>query len=270
MTGFGPCGGVRHALAVYVLGAIEPAERAVVDAHLASCPQCRQELAGLAGLPALLRRVTQAEAAGLSAGDDAGDRGLGSALALSALLGQAVRARRHRLRVQLAAAAAAGVIAGAGSVLGWNAAQGTADLFMPGPAAGAGSMAKAGAVNPHTLAHATVRYAPAPWGLRLQVRVSGIAAGTDCELEVISSSGQRLMAGGWLITGRPGMWYPAATWVPISQVRRFIVLSGKSVLVAIPVTDRSPGHVRSASERTSRTTRGHRYALPGTGTERVR
>jgi len=37
--------------------AIDPAERSVVDVHLSTCPECREELAGLAGLPALLRRI---------------------------------------------------------------------------------------------------------------------------------------------------------------------------------------------------------------------
>jgi anti-sigma factor RsiW len=44
-----------------VLGAIEPADRAVLERHLGGCPRCRAELASLAGLPALLRRVPEAE-----------------------------------------------------------------------------------------------------------------------------------------------------------------------------------------------------------------
>jgi len=48
------CQEARVSLGVYVLGAIDPAERALVDSHLATCRDCRDELAGLAGLPALL------------------------------------------------------------------------------------------------------------------------------------------------------------------------------------------------------------------------
>ena len=62
MTGSADCRDIRHALGVYVLGAIDPAERATVDSHLSSCPECREELAGLAGLPALLRRIPVDEA----------------------------------------------------------------------------------------------------------------------------------------------------------------------------------------------------------------
>jgi anti-sigma factor RsiW len=55
------CADARRELGVYVLGAIEPADRAVLERHLGGCPRCRAELASLAGLPALLRRVPEAE-----------------------------------------------------------------------------------------------------------------------------------------------------------------------------------------------------------------
>ena len=69
MTGSADCRDIRHALGVYVLGAIDPAERAMVDAHLSTCPECREELAGLAGLPALLRRIPVGEAQQLADDD---------------------------------------------------------------------------------------------------------------------------------------------------------------------------------------------------------
>ena len=57
MTSAWECADTRQALGIYVLGAIDPDERALVDAHVAGCRECREELAGLAGLPALLSRV---------------------------------------------------------------------------------------------------------------------------------------------------------------------------------------------------------------------
>ena len=66
MSGPSPCAQIRPELGVYVLGAIAPADRARVSRHLASCPGCREELAGLAGLPALLRAVPAATALQLS------------------------------------------------------------------------------------------------------------------------------------------------------------------------------------------------------------
>ena len=56
MDDAGTCAGIRPQLGVYLTGAIAPADRVVVVRHLAACDGCRAELAGLAGLPALLRR----------------------------------------------------------------------------------------------------------------------------------------------------------------------------------------------------------------------
>jgi predicted lipoprotein with Yx(FWY)xxD motif len=56
MDDTGTCAGIRPQLGVYLTGAIAPADRVVLVRHLAACAGCRAELAGLAGLPALLLR----------------------------------------------------------------------------------------------------------------------------------------------------------------------------------------------------------------------
>jgi anti-sigma factor RsiW len=68
MTGTWDCQEARVALGVYVLGAIDPAERALVDAHLSTCEACRAELAEFAGLPGLLALVPAGEAIALAEG----------------------------------------------------------------------------------------------------------------------------------------------------------------------------------------------------------
>src|ERR1700746_868324 len=70
MNDAGSCAGIRSQLGVYLTGAIAPADRAVVVRHLAACADCRAELAGLAGLPGLLRRPPVHAAAQASAADD--------------------------------------------------------------------------------------------------------------------------------------------------------------------------------------------------------
>jgi anti-sigma factor RsiW len=57
MNGTGECAEVGALLGVYLTGAIAPDDRFVLTRHLATCGQCRDELAGLAGLPGLLRRA---------------------------------------------------------------------------------------------------------------------------------------------------------------------------------------------------------------------
>lgn len=93
MTETMDCGEARISLGVYVLGAIDPAERALVDAHLATCRDCRDELAGLAGLPALLARVSTEEAVALAedgpADPEADDAADASAAAADAAAGGA-------------------------------------------------------------------------------------------------------------------------------------------------------------------------------------
>jgi predicted lipoprotein with Yx(FWY)xxD motif len=56
MDDAGTCAGIRPQLGVYLTGAIAQADRAMLVRHLAACADCRAELAGLAALPALLRR----------------------------------------------------------------------------------------------------------------------------------------------------------------------------------------------------------------------
>jgi predicted lipoprotein with Yx(FWY)xxD motif len=117
MMGSGVCSGVRSQLGVYLTGAISPADRAVLVRHLAGCKNCRAELAGLAALPALLRRppsraAMEAPAPGGTAGA-AGGLEPGETL-LSRTLRRTARRRRRRrwllaaIALALAAAAAAG------------------------------------------------------------------------------------------------------------------------------------------------------------------
>ena len=72
MTQTWDCTEARYSLGVYVLGAIDPVERGLVDAHLETCQECRDELAGLAGLPALLARLSPDEVSRISVDDPVG------------------------------------------------------------------------------------------------------------------------------------------------------------------------------------------------------
>jgi Putative zinc-finger len=240
VTGIGRCADVRLSLGVYVLGAAEPAERALVRMHLAWCRECREELAALAGLPGLLRRVPGDEAERLFAGEadaagqadpafpaDPPDGGT-----LPRLLSRTARTRRTR-RWLAAAATAAAVAVATGS--GVAAASG----FGAG-----GSVIRPihwetfSARNDVTLAGATVRYAPAPWGARVEVRVRGIAPGTACQLRVTGSHGQIRIAGSWtVVAGGYGTWIPASTSFPAESVTSFAVLSGHRTLVTVPATE---------------------------------
>ena len=132
----GECADIRAQLGIYVFGAITPADRATVVRHLAACPQCRDELAGLAALPGLLLRPPAVAAVCSSddlaaAPDDlavAAERAPERAL-LDRTLGTIARRRRRRRRL-VAVAATALTAAG---VAGW--ATYLAVPSAPGPAA---------------------------------------------------------------------------------------------------------------------------------------
>jgi predicted lipoprotein with Yx(FWY)xxD motif len=120
MMGSSACAGVRSQLGVYLTGAIAPSDRARLVRHLTGCKDCRAELAGLAALPALLRRppsraAVEAAAADPEAEEAAAGPEPGEAL-LSRTLRRTARRRRRRRRRLLLAAVALVLAAAAGAV----------------------------------------------------------------------------------------------------------------------------------------------------------
>ena len=234
MTGSADCRDFRQALGVYVLGAIDPAERALVDAHLSTCPDCREELAGLAGLPALLRRVPIAEAERLAhdeldeatADQPAGDQMLRS------LLVRTAEQRHGRMWRGLAAAAAVVLLAGVAGAGGW-------DVLHPAASGGpqaASSYAHwetVSGTDRATLTSIKVRYAPQPGGTAMEVQAQ-VPLGIKCQFQVTDSSGHRAIVGGWAATqaGR-SHWYPGETSILAAKVRSFQLTSGGKVLISI-------------------------------------
>lgn len=246
MTGVGRCADVRLVLGVYVLGAADPAERTLVRMHLAWCRDCREELAGLAGLPGLLRRVPAAEADQLLA-SEAGPGGRADPSAdnaLPRLLARAARTRRTRRWLAVTATAAAVVFA-AGSGMAAGGGFGADRVQRPaGPVAATNAPVSsqvawetAAARNDLTGATATVRYAPAAFGTELEVRVSGVAPGTTCELRVTGPGGQREISGAWTVVSAQytGTWIEGSASFRVSGIRGFAVVSGRKILVSVPV-----------------------------------
>jgi hypothetical protein len=238
MTGVGECGEIRHALGVYLLGAISPADRSTVELHLARCADCRTELSGLAALPGRLGSVPAADLTRLAADERAGaGRGEGPPdVPLQALLDQAARVRRHRRWRRLAVAAAAVLIVGGGAVAGSRV------LYAPATRPAASAVRWAATVtgsDPRTGMSATVKYLRQPWGLALLVQVSGISPGTRCQLQVIDASGQYVPAGGWTVAvGHARAWYPASFPFPPADVRGFRITTARGQdLVSVPALD---------------------------------
>jgi hypothetical protein len=231
VTGAGgpACRELRQLLGVYVVGAIDPAERSLVDEHLSTCAACRDELAGLAGLPAMLSRVPAEDVARLGRTViSLPEHQEPSPELLNSLLRRVAAKRRTRMWRGAAAVAAAAVVAAGGTAVGLN-------------LAGAGSAAgpqwnSASGMNPANHVGALVDFTRGVGGTQMRVRVKGIANGTICQLFVITGNG-RTWAGWWTV-GPVGYnqnpWYRAAAKVSPSSVRDFQITSDGKLLVTIP------------------------------------
>jgi len=243
MTDAVNCGEIRRVLGVYVLGAIDPAGRALVEMHLARCHDCREELAGLASLPALLGRVSAAEAEALARDESRWDSyGHLPAESLPRLLDQAVRLRSQRRWRGVAVAAAALAIVASGSV--------TLQRVLRPAGSSQSSQASwktVSARNHVTLASATVDYGPEAWGTEMDVHISGIPVGTACQVWVTNARGQETAAGSWTVArGHHDVWYPASASLPASDIRGFEITTDAKTLVTIPIRlagpPAGPGH----------------------------
>jgi anti-sigma factor RsiW len=260
------CGEIRYALGVYVLGAIDPAERTVVDRHLATCPACRDERADLAGLPALLGRLTLAEVESLDAGDvPAGQAPPGQASAgqpwgaqpagetparqrpaaeplaepptLRSILGEAAHRRAHRRRAAvLAVAAAAVVLAGAtAAVRAW-----ISGPTGPAPrpeqtSAATGWQRQVTATDPHSNVRATVRFSAKRWGTAVEASVDGVSYGTRCVLWAADGTGRHVEIASWTYA-TDGAWYPGSSSVQAPAIKSFDITAGSRTLVTVPAT----------------------------------
>ena len=239
MTEHSGCDEIRLALGVYVLGAIDPAERAVVDDHLSQCDDCREELAGLAGLPALLGRVPLDDAERLALDDtELRDLEEPSAELLDSLLGRiSARRRTRRWRGLVAAAAAAVIAVGAGI--------GGGMLIMHGQGArpSAEHPVKQQPTefvmgsNPETHVTAAVSYTQRSSGTTMKVLVTGIPNGTRCEFWLRTSSGARIQVASWTVNGdNATSWYGASSPVAAATVQSFEITAGSKTLVTIPAS----------------------------------
>ena len=240
MTPMWDCTDARPSLGVYVLGAIDPAERALVDAPLVTCRDCRDELAGLAGLPALLARVNPDEVsricaddtvrAGAHAGadDQPPDELIGTVLDLA-------EARRRRTRWRFVAAAAA-VVAIAGGLFGGLSSMTTTRTVAVPVSSGGAHWETVEATNSVTGASGSVAYSEEMWGDAFAVLVDHIPSGTTCQLWVVHPDGTRTQVAAWTTAKDEGqVWYAGSmpkTSQPISSFE--ITANHKVLLTATP------------------------------------
>ncbi len=231
------CTEARPSLGVYVLGAIDPAERSLVDAHLTTCRDCRDELAGLAGLPALLARVNPDEVSRIRADDTVrtvtDDRPsgelIGTVLDLAA-------ARRRRTRWRFLATAAA-VVAIAGGLFGGLSSMGTTRTVVVPVSAGQGSWETVQAKSTLTAATASIAYSKQLWGNAFEVLVDHIPDGTTCQLWVVHPDGTRTQVAAWTTSRDEGkVWYSGSMASTAKPISSFQITANHQVLITATPT----------------------------------
>lgn len=171
-------------LGVYVVGALDDDERALLDIHLADCAECREELERLMPLPRYLACLTIDDFERL---DDAARPPAGLLTRLRAAI-SAEQRRRVRRRVAAAAAVAVTLAVAAATVL---VASG------PPPAV---PVSRAAAVDPRTGVSADIALTPRAWGTEVSVRMDGAAPGERCRLVVRARDGSHDVAATWRAT----------------------------------------------------------------------
>ena len=233
------CAEARPSLGVYVLGAIDPAERGLVDAHLVTCRDCRDELAGLAGLPALLARVNPDEISRICAddtvrplaADDPPEELLGTVLNLAE-----ARRRRNRWRYLSAAAAVAAIAGGLFAGLS-SATSTTITKTVAVPVNLGSSWEQVSGTSQATGATATVAYSQQLWGNAFQVLVDHIPEGTTCQLWVVHPDGTRTQVAAWTTARDEGhVWYAGSMPSTAGSISKFVITAGNKTLLTVTPT----------------------------------
>lgn len=242
------CEEVRYSLGVYVLGAIDPAERSRAEAHIARCSGCRDELAAMAGLPALLSRVSEEQIEQMAGPPEP---------MLEALLAQAARERgRGRAaprwllrRGWPMLAAAAGVLVVVGLMFGWLARSGDKDPGLAGPVPTVSHPPtrtvrstqppqpgeRLSGRDAGTGVWATIIVKPKSSGTYAELHLGGVSPGMRCRLEAVGRDGTRDSLGSWLVPDGEYHDFHGTTMLLRDEVAAFkIVTPAGRELLTIP------------------------------------
>ena len=224
----------RFDLGPLVLGSLSPEERAGIEAHVATCTSCQAELAELAPLPGLLHRLTPAEAEwagatpdllpGLLAraaeltGDAAGPRdidGTGDTVEPPARTSDGASSHVRRSGRRAAGWAAAGVAVAAG--VSW--------MFAAGPLSGTEPAPTCVVVEAHddqTGISGEVTLSEAESGTDLRLELSGVPAGSECQLVAVTADGSDVTAS-WDATYGGQATFTGSTHYAIEDIEKLLI-----------------------------------------------
>ncbi len=169
---------LRRSLGSYLLGALGPGQRREVDAHLAGCAACRNELAAYAALPGLLSRLDLAEATG---GTLLPPPSLLPSVLAAVESERAGRSRQlSRWRLTAAAVATAAALVGA-------------FVLVSGPTPAERPLVTAAG----SAASGSVALQPRPWGTELRLQLRDLPPADGYVAYTLDETGARTEAASW-------------------------------------------------------------------------
>ncbi|TQJ46556.1 anti-sigma factor [Streptomyces sp. NBC_00080] len=209
-------------LGAHALGLLDADERSRLEEQIEACEVCRVELADLRALEAELGEVPPEFF--LEGPPEDGELLLRRTLR-QAREEEAVSRWRRGVVVGLAAAALAGVLLGGGYVAGQ--AHTAPDTLASRSAEG--EVWTGSATDSATRATMKVSLTPATGWVRVDATVGGLRPGEKCRLVVLSTSGEREIAGSWVVGDQQqtaqgdGLDLSGSAAVPMDQVKSVTV-----------------------------------------------
>jgi anti-sigma factor RsiW len=236
---------LQLSLGSYLLGSLEPTERAVVEVHLAGCPSCRAELASFTALPALMSLVGPDQVRGSAS--PVPPAVLGRALDAVAAQRTATVTHLHRWRVATVLSAAAAVVVAV--VLGvttlaartptteqaltpptQQAPTAPTQLAPTAPAPdGVALVAEAGVT-----ATGTATLVAKPWGTAITLQLQGLPQGASFTAWVTAADGTRALAATWSSTPTGNAVLSGAANIHDTTNAALQVLQGDTTLLTLP------------------------------------
>lgn len=232
-------------LGVYLLGALDPAERSAFESHLSYCEICRGELVRLAPLPGLLNQITPEDFAETlpSTGTEgaatitmpaAATEPVPPPVPVQSPMPQDEAPRRNRPKKyrpwhnrgprtdrprnrrywRVTAAAAAVVVLALAAVFGWQAIR--SDNTPPPQASG---VVWSGA-TPDGKIRVEATLTSHKWGTEIQSKIHGLPPGQKCYYLVWDTEGYKEQGGWWSTDHNPNDVIPSATSIPLKQIDR--------------------------------------------------
>ena len=202
----------REWSAAYVLGSLEPAERAEFESHLADCAECRTAVMEFAPVPGLLAAVDEADLA-------PPPEGLQDAVVAAAARSRGgVEQSRRRWRRAATGLAAAAVVLFAVAFAQWADGADDGDPFP-------GEPVELVVGTDTEDAGGTIVVRGQDWGTFILVDLWGLPARDEYAMWVVTDDGRQEIAGRWAYADSGTCRVPGSTGFPVDSIARIVVTS---------------------------------------------